>query len=510
MESASNDVIVGGRWLVLSKIGEGSFGEVFKAKDIAQNGFYAIKRESLELEFPQLHHESIVYDALAGGPCIPKCHWYGQHDGFDCIVIDLLGSSLKDLQSAVTDIPIDIVVDLGCQLISCLEHMHNKGLVYRDIKPENFLFSASCVLGNDIEMNWPPYARYDKENSPPPSPPSCRTVFSNWGKQTALYAVDFGLATWWRNPKTKKPYPECKKPIKFKTGTARYASLNVHRGRTHSRRDDMESLGYLLLDLLLAGELPWSGVTARTSKAGWDRLKAIKEEILLEDLCLGLPHGIMDFIDYTRRLRFNDRPDYDHLRRLLRGCNEIGPFSRLVTPHPYTRMMPSPPKYQQPQPQQQQQQQQQQHYNQPKKYHVRDNSHEINRRRSRSVSSRSRPFANNLGDQQDDVFVMDDLLKELPPISTAPSPPLQNHPNYQKRRFDKSNANQSRNNYRYHSSSSQHQYHYKHGQQGGHPKRYSNRYNVGWNSPQQQQQQQQRLWEGHHQQQMRDCSLHTP
>jgi len=205
--------------------------------------------------------------------------------------------------------------------------MHNRGIVYRDIKPENFLFPASCVLGDNIEMNWSSYAKYDPENSPPPSPPSCRTVFNNWGKQTSLFAVDFGLATWWRNPKTKKPYSECKKPIKFKTGTARYASLNVHRGRTHSRRDDMESLGYLLLDLLLAGELPWSGVTARTSKAGWDRLKEIKEEILLEDLCLGLPHGIMDFIDYTRRLRFNDRPDYDHLRRLLRGCNETGPFS---------------------------------------------------------------------------------------------------------------------------------------------------------------------------------------
>ncbi|OAD03920.1 Serine/Threonine kinase CK1, partial [Mucor lusitanicus CBS 277.49] len=273
MEYSSKDVIVGDQWLVLSKIGEGSFGEVFKAKDIDLNRFYAIKRESLELEYPQLHHESVMYDVLAGGPCIPKCHWYGQHDGFDCIVIDLLGSSLKDLQATVRDIPLDIVIDLGCQLISCLEHMHDRGIVYRDIKPENFLFPAS---------------------------------------------FDFGLATWWRNPKTKKPYPECKKPIKFKTGTARYASLNVHRGRTHSRRDDMESLGYLLLDLLLAGELPWSGVTARSSKAGWDRLKEIKEEMLLEDMCLGLPHGIMDFIDYTRRLRFNDRPDYDHLRRLLR------------------------------------------------------------------------------------------------------------------------------------------------------------------------------------------------
>ncbi|KAF1798517.1 kinase-like domain-containing protein [Mucor lusitanicus] len=506
MEYSSKDVIVGDQWLVLSKIGEGSFGEVFKAKDIDLNRFYAIKRESLELEYPQLHHESVMYDVLAGGPCIPKCHWYGQHDGFDCIVIDLLGSSLKDLQATVRDIPLDIVIDLGCQLISCLEHMHDRGIVYRDIKPENFLFPASCILGDNIEMNWSSYATYDPENSPPPSPPSCRTVFNNWGKQTSLYAVDFGLATWWRNPKTKKPYPECKKPIKFKTGTARYASLNVHRGRTHSRRDDMESLGYLLLDLLLAGELPWSGVTARSSKAGWDRLKEIKEEMLLEDMCLGLPHGIMDFIDYTRRLRFNDRPDYDHLRRLLRGCNETGPFSRLVTPHPYSRMIPSPPKYQQHQ--QKHNIPQQHHYSQQprqKKYHARERSNEsYYKRPSRSASYKSKTSSNHtnsIGDQQDDVFVMDDLMKELAPISTTPSPPLHTHQGYQKKRYEKSNTNQHRNNnYRYHSSSSQHQQYYKYGQHAQ-QKRHQTRPHVGWNShkhgPQQQQQQDQQ-WEGHH------------
>ncbi|KAG1098842.1 hypothetical protein G6F42_017924 [Rhizopus arrhizus] len=272
----------------------------------------------------------------------------------------------------------------------------------------------------------------------------------------------------------------------------------------------MESLGYLLLDLLLAGELPWSGVTARTSKAGWDRLKEIKEEILLEDLCLGLPHGIMDFIDYTRRLRFNDRPDYDHLRRLLRGCNETGPFSRLVTRHTYSRMIPSPPKYQQQQQQQQQQKHISQQYHHPQQYrqkknHAREHSNESYKKPSRSVSYKSKSswsHTNSIGDQQDDVFVMDDLMKELNPISITPSPPLQIHQNYQKKRYDKSNTNQYRNSYRYHSSSSQHQHHYKYSQHAQ-QKRHQNRHYVGWNShkygPQQQQQQQQDQWEGYHQ-----------
>lgn len=154
MEYTAKDVIIGDQWLVLSKIGEGSFGEVFKgwhyqlnywvvlynstlihlAQDIRSKRFYAVKREALGLDYPQLHHENTMYDVLAGGreyyfdlkhivlltliiACIPKCHWYGQHDGYDCIVIDLLGSSLKELQQTVREIPLDIVIDFGCQLV---------------------------------------------------------------------------------------------------------------------------------------------------------------------------------------------------------------------------------------------------------------------------------------------------------------------------------------------------------------------------------------------------------
>lgn len=319
-------------------------------------------------------------------------------------------------------------------------------------------------------------------HSPPPSPPSCKKVLSN----TSLYAVDFGLATWWRNPKTKKPYSECKKPIKYKTGTARYASLNVHRGRTHARRDDMESLGYLLLDLLLGGELPWSGVTARTSKAGWDRLKAIKEDILLQDMCLGLPHGIMDYIDYTRRLRFGDRPDYDYLRRLLRGCNETGPFSKLVTPHPHTRMIPSPPRHYQ--------QYHQYSGSNPNKrennncnikrrnstatYKVRSNDYQYQQYQPQHhhYHQQQQYHQNQQQLQHEDVFIMDDLAKELSSISTMPS---NNAPVKRSSSGGHYYRNHSNNNhYRHHSSSnsSQHRtYQYN--------KRYHhNNRPIGWNT----------------------------
>lgn len=323
-------------------------------------------------------------------------------------------------------------------------------------------------------MNW--HSVYCNPNSPPPSPPStttddCRQVFSSWGNRTSLYAVDFGLATWWRNPKTKKPYPECKKPMKYKTGTARYASLNVHRGRTHARRDDMESLGYLLLDLLLAGELPWSGVTARTSKAGWDRLKTIKEEILLDDMCLGLPRGIMDFIDYTRRLRFGDRPDYDYLRRLLRGCLEVGPFSKLVATHPHTRMIPSPPRYNH------------------TKYTYGEGNYDLKRRSSQNSYRRNKSCQNNPADNYEGVFVMDDLAQALPPINTT----TPQHPHSRGQRF-------SSNQRRYPSSSSQRRHYYNHNHKRSYHSQ-NNLHHVGWNTSKQQQQQQQQEQEQQEQQQ---------
>ncbi|KAI8377683.1 kinase-like domain-containing protein [Radiomyces spectabilis] len=323
----SRDVIVGEQWLVLAKVGEGSFGEVFDAQDIGTGRHYAIKRETLKMRHPQLAHESLMYDVLAGGPGIPQCHWHGQHEEFDCIVIDLLGPNLNQLRETVSKVPVDIAVQFGCQMVSILEHIHKRGLVYRDVKPDNFLFSASCHLPEPelIETQDADGAHYAYYKYP-----DCETIFESWGEGVpTLHVVDFGLASWWRDPKTNKPYPELRKHIRNKTGTARYASLNVHRGKVHARRDDLESVGYLLLDLVF-GSLPWTGIQAKNSKAGWDRMRHMKEDTFMADFCAGLPTGLLNYIEYTRRLRFADQPDYDYMRRLLKGCLEGGEFSEPV------------------------------------------------------------------------------------------------------------------------------------------------------------------------------------
>ncbi|CAO3684123.1 unnamed protein product [Rhizopus stolonifer] len=95
----SKDIIIADQWVVLGRIGEGSFGEVFEAEDIDTGRKYAVKREPKKMRNPQIKHEHIIYDVLAGAAGIPQCHWYGQHDDFDCIVIDLLGPNVNQLKN---------------------------------------------------------------------------------------------------------------------------------------------------------------------------------------------------------------------------------------------------------------------------------------------------------------------------------------------------------------------------------------------------------------------------
>ncbi|KAK3825681.1 MAG: hypothetical protein J3Q66DRAFT_377092 [Benniella sp.] len=275
----SSTTVIGGEYLVVGKIGEGSFGEVFRATHITTGVDYAIKREPIHVAHPQLEHEAEMYRKLAGGVGIPTMHWFGQEGQYNAIVMDLLGPNLKQVRRENSKLPLSFVIELGVQMISQLEYIHKQGYVYRDVKPENFFMATY--------------------NNP------------------RLSIVDFGLVAPYRDA-SGKHLPNKGGTKKNKVGTARYASINIHCGREHARRDDLESVGYMLLEFLI-GTLPWSGISARNSRQGWAKMKEIKEDIELDELCDGLPKGFMTYIGYTRSLRFDEEPDYDHLRNILRS-----------------------------------------------------------------------------------------------------------------------------------------------------------------------------------------------
>jgi casein kinase I family protein HRR25 len=137
--------------------------------------------------------------------------------------------------------------------------------------------------------------------------------------------IDFGLAKRYRDPKTGLHIPY--KDGKSLTGTARYASINTHLGIEQSRRDDLESLGHVLV-YFLRGELPWQGLKSKTMKEKYEKIMEKKVSTPIETLCKGFPgmnilllillEEISVFLHYARDLRFDDRPDYGFLKRLIK------------------------------------------------------------------------------------------------------------------------------------------------------------------------------------------------
>lgn len=134
-------------------------------------------------------------------------------------------------------------------------------------------------------------------------------------KRQQIYIIDFGLAKRYRDPKTGLHIPYI--DGKSLTGTARYASINTHLGIEQSRRDDLESLGYVLV-YFLRGELPWQGMKAKTMKEKYEKIMEKKIATPVDSLTKGFPEEFSTFINYTRDLKFDDRPDYGFLKRLFK------------------------------------------------------------------------------------------------------------------------------------------------------------------------------------------------
>ncbi|WWC96292.1 casein kinase I isoform delta-A [Kwoniella sp. B9012] len=275
----SMDLRVGGKYRIGKKIGSGSFGDIYLGVNIVSGEEVAIKLESVKAKHPQLEYESKVYKTLAGGVGVPFVRWYGTECDYNAMVLDLLGPSLEDLFNFCNrKFSLKTVLLLADQLISRVEYIHSRNFIHRDIKPDNFLMGIG-KRGNQVNV------------------------------------IDFGLAKKYRDPKTHLhiPYRENKNL----TGTARYTSINTHLGVEQSRRDDLESLGYVLM-YFLRGQLPWQGLKAATKKQKYDRIMEKKMTTPTEVLCRGFPNEFAIYLNYCRSLRFDDKPDYSYLRKLFR------------------------------------------------------------------------------------------------------------------------------------------------------------------------------------------------
>ncbi|KAG5638267.1 hypothetical protein H0H81_000912 [Sphagnurus paluster] len=211
---------------------------------------------------------------------IPQIYHFGQEGLHNILVIDLLGPSLEDLfDMCGRKFSIKTVCMAARQMLSRVQTIHEKNLIYRDIKPDNFLIGRPGTKGANV-----------------------------------VHVVDFGMAKQYRDPKTKQHIPYRER--KSLSGTARYMSINTHLGREQSRRDDLEALGHVFM-YFLRGSLPWQGLKAATNKQKYEKIGEKKQTTPIKELCEGFPEEFGIYLNYVRKLGFEEAPDYDFLRELF-------------------------------------------------------------------------------------------------------------------------------------------------------------------------------------------------
>ena len=265
------------KYRLVEKLGEGTFGMIFKCE--SSDGLCAFKFEKKRYGRRSLLRAEAEIMMELKGYGIPRIISYTEKDDYNIMIMELLGKSLEGLAKQYTDdkLSLKTVCMLCIEMLKILKNIHEKHYIHRDIKPDNFAIGYS--------------------------------------NQDQLYLIDFGLAKQYRSAKTLQQKPM--QTNKRLTGTARYASINALRGCDQSRRDDLESVGYVAA-YLLRGNLPWQGILVKTKEEKYAKILYRKQNVTSEQLFIGFPNELSTFMDYCKNLGYEEEPNYEYLSSLFR------------------------------------------------------------------------------------------------------------------------------------------------------------------------------------------------
>ena len=296
---ANEQFIINGNFNLIKMLGFGAFGEIHLAYDTITKQLRAIKFEIASHKNPQLKHEYSILEQLnkvetnnnpnnniyqkntySNGEIIgiPKVYVFDKLENkYNYMVMDFLGPSISDLyQLREKKFTLETILMIGIQMLTRIEFVHEKGFLHRDIKPENF------VIGINNKTN-------------------------------IIHIIDFGLSRRYKDKNSGQHVPF--RENRHLVGTVRYASINAHLGIEQSRRDDIESIGYVLV-YLFCGRLPWQ---FGTDKGRLLQVRIMEKKLITppEILCKKMPSQFAYYFHYCRNLRFEDRPDYATLKTLF-------------------------------------------------------------------------------------------------------------------------------------------------------------------------------------------------
>lgn len=284
------------KYEVLEKIGEGSFGQIFKGQNITNKKTVAIKFEKQEaknskkgdnqnfelLKSGEINHDSNLLNEirtllqLQSFSNFPKLHAYGYEKGFIYMVSSHLGDNLdQKLKQCGNRFSLNTICKIAIQTLDLLFYLHSKGFIHRDVKPENFV----CGLK----------------------------------QQEQIYLIDFGLSTRYLNEENEHMSFNLHNGF---IGTARYASIYAHKGYGQSRRDDLISLGYVLVYFAM-GRLPWQNLKGSSEKDRLNQIKDMKEKNGYDDLTRNLNPIFEKYMQKVFELGFFDDPDYEDLKKIF-------------------------------------------------------------------------------------------------------------------------------------------------------------------------------------------------
>ncbi|KAJ3008056.1 casein kinase I [Thoreauomyces humboldtii] len=275
--------------------------------NLKSNTPVAIKFEPRKAETPQLRDEYRTYKILAGQAGVPQCYYFGQEGLHSVLVIDLLGPSLEDVFDLCgRNFTLKTVCMMAKRMIKLIQVVHESNLVYRDIKPDNFLIGRIPRYNDKVTE--------DPASSDPYSIVLNHSLKDKPSAASMIYIVDFGMVKQYRDPRTLVHIPYREK--KSLSGTARYMSIHTHLGREQGRRDDIEALCHVFF-YLLNSHLPWQGLKANSNRQKYERIGEVKQAVAIEDLGRPNPVEFGYLLEYARNMQFDEEPNYDGLCEMI-------------------------------------------------------------------------------------------------------------------------------------------------------------------------------------------------